>query len=107
MITTWLAKLWPWHKWRIRAEVSSAGDVPDVLPRKTVIIVRDEGISKWLAFDCPCTGRHRVLINLDSRRRPFWKVLDKAPLSLHPSVDDIEPGRRCHYWIIDGRIHWV
>ncbi|WP_370874864.1 DUF6527 family protein [Paenarthrobacter nicotinovorans] len=44
---------------------------------------------------------------MDSRRRPFWKVRDKAPLSLHPSVDDFGPGRRCHYWIIDGRIHWV
>ncbi|WP_442856265.1 DUF6527 family protein [Arthrobacter sp. U41] len=62
-------------------------------------IVQDGGTSKWLAFDCPCRERHRVLINLDNRRHPSWVVTAAAPLTVSPSVDGTRAGRRCHYII--------
>ncbi|WP_370454139.1 DUF6527 family protein [Frondihabitans sp. PhB188] len=79
----------------------------DTLAPKTAVLVQAGGNAKWLVFDCPCSGHHRVMVNLNPETRPLWKIDQSNPLSLRPSVDERSPGRHCHYVVHDGRIRWV
>jgi hypothetical protein len=97
----------PWPYWRIVAEVEAADEVPVRLPRKGVVLVRQWRTAKWLAFDCPCRGGHRVLLNLESSRWPHWRLLDNRSLTLSPSIDERTAMGRCHYFIVRGRVVWV
>jgi hypothetical protein len=47
------------------------------------------------------------MVNLDQRRRPAWRVESLRPLSIRPSIDDITPERRCHFFLSKGRITWA
>ncbi|MET8631769.1 DUF6527 family protein [Streptomyces sp. NPDC004680] len=85
----------------------SVYDVPDRLRRKQAVLVGTATNTKWLVFDCPCSQKHRVVLNLNPGRRPAWTVAKPAPLTLTPSVDETLPESRCHYIIRNGRIHWV
>ncbi|HEY3814543.1 MAG TPA: DUF6527 family protein [Caulobacteraceae bacterium] len=79
------------------------------MPKRGVAIVSSGGPPKWVSFDCPCGAGHRVLLNTDSGRRPAWSLLrsPKGQLSIMPSVDFHDGGRRCHYFLRDGRIEWA
>lgn len=101
--TDWL----PWRAWRIVGTVEAADEVPDRLPPKTAILVGTHDNPKWLAFDCPCGESHRIVVALDPKIRPHWKVKSVQRLTLMPSVDALRNQKRCHYVISNGRIHWV
>lgn len=101
-----------WHRWRpgpwrVTLIVPEADQVPEALRSQEAALVRSPQGPKWLAFDCPCGAGHRVMLNLDQARRPFWQVHAEAPLTLWPSVDMDANGRRCHYVIHRGRVSWV
>ncbi|MFF3018201.1 DUF6527 family protein [Streptomyces sp. NPDC057939] len=64
-------------------------------------------ITKWIAFDCPCTERHRVILNLNTKIRPSWTVGSSTPLTISPSIDELRGDKRCHYLIKDGHIDWI
>lgn len=93
--------------WRIVSVVEAADEVPDRLPFGGVVLVRSADRSKWLAFDCPCGGGHRILLNLDPERWPHWRFRQSEALTVWPSVDFESPGRRCHYILRRGRVIWV
>lgn len=97
----------PWRKWRLVGRVEAGDEVPDRLPRKGVVLVGPAERPTWAAFDCPCGRGHRLMVNLDKTRRPAWRVESLRPLSIRPSVDDITKGRRCHFFISNGRITWA
>ena len=102
----WRLRL-PWRKWRGIAEVENADEIPDLIQGRGAIVVAEDGTKKWLVFDCPCKSGHRVMLNIDSRRRPMWKLASTTPLTVAPSVDVLRPERRCHYFVRQGRIEWV
>jgi hypothetical protein len=91
----------------IGATVDAADLVPPWLPRRAGVLVGG-GTHGWMAFDCPCNRGHRLLINLTSTRRPAWRLTGthRAP-TLYPSVDVINDGHRCHFWIRQGRVEWA
>lgn len=63
---------------------------------------------KWAALRCPCGHGHDIDLNLMHPGRTRWSVTvdhDARP-SVHPSVD-VRGGRRCHFWIRAGRVHWT
>lgn len=97
----------PWKKWRVVLHVEAADEIPEYLPRRGAVLVTPTDAATWIAFDCPCRQKHRVVLNLDTRRRPSWQILNKEPLSLSPSIDDVRANRRCHYFLRGGRITWV
>jgi hypothetical protein len=97
----------PWKTWKVLLRVQEADDVPSRLPRCVAVIIGETTYPKWLAFDCPCGQGHRVLLNLDPRRRPAWRVNRLRPLTIAPSVDDVTSARRCHFFIREGRIRWA
>lgn len=89
------------------APVGSVLDVPDDLGARDAVVVAKAGAPLWLAFDCPCRAGHRVMVNLDARSRPVWRVTSARPLTLVPSVDERTVYGRCHYIIRGGKVRWV
>jgi hypothetical protein len=101
---------WSWlPRWRYRVigSVDAADLVPDRLPRKGLVVVENHKGRAWVAFDCPCERRHRVLLPLDKHHRPHWRLDVGRFASLYPSVDSHEKGIRCHFWLTHGRIRWA
>lgn len=101
---------WQWiprFSWRIVAVVEAADEIPLRLPRRGVVLVGSRHQPKWLAFDCPCTTRHRIMVTLEPTHTPHWSLVSEQKLTVWPSVDFRTHGRRCHYFIKYGRIIWV
>jgi hypothetical protein len=99
----------PLLPWRIVGEVESADDIPTKLPRNGAVIVVAGKRHKWIAFDCPCHLRHRILLNLDTSRYPHWRVRrgKRDRLTISPSVSSSENGMHCHYFIREGKVTWA
>ncbi len=88
--------------------VESADEVPEKLPTNTAVLVGESSRPKWIAFDCPCRSGHRIMLNLDRGRSPFWQLsAAEGPLSLSPSVNYYDVRRRCHYFIRNGKVDWM
>lgn len=107
LIGWWRLLPLPWHAWRIVRYVPSADEVPERLAHRSVVLVGNPGRATWAALDCPCKTGHRLLVNLDGTRRPVWRIESRRPLSIHPSIDDVTPERRCHFTIRNGKAKWV
>lgn len=103
----WLARLLPARRWRIVRQVDEADLVPQRLPRRGAAVAGPPGEPKWLALDCPCRRGHRLLVNLDMRRKPAWRLLSARPLTVRPSLDVTHAGRRCHFSITNGTVRWA
>ncbi len=97
----------PWLPWRVVATVEAADEVPEHLPRRGAVLVGSPTYQKWVVFDCPCRGGHRIMVTLDRSHWPHWRLTEKPLLSLWPSVDAMYGGQRCHYIIRNGATHWV
>lgn len=101
---------WEWipiHRWRVVGIVEAADEIPEKIPKNGAILVGTRKHPKWLAFDCPCRSGHRIMLNTDPGRRPFWSVQEYSSLTVYPSVDFKSHNVRCHYFIRNGRISWV
>lgn len=63
---------------------------------------------KWALLDCPCGRIHTIELNLANPARTRWQVTTTktGQPSIHPSID-YRGQHRCHYWIKNGRVHWV
>lgn len=106
-ISLWHRVPLPWRKYRVVARAAAADLIPDRLPRRGVVVVGAKGRETWAVFDCPCAADHRLLVNLDSRRRPAWVMTTRPAVSLRPSIDDRAGDRRCHFVLREGAIQWV
>jgi hypothetical protein len=106
-IPWWRRVTLPWRRWRLVGRVEAADEVPTLLPRRGVVLVGPVQRPTWAAFDCPCGRGHRLMVNLDMSRHPAWRVDRLRPLSIGPSIDNIEQDRRCHFIVRSGRIRWV
>ncbi|MHB1509998.1 MAG: DUF6527 family protein [Acidimicrobiales bacterium] len=101
---------WKWlphRRYTIVCKTAAADLVPDRLPRKGLAVVDDGRGPSWIAFDCPCPRRHRLLISLSDHIRPCWQLTIGPLPSLAPSVDVVENGQQCHFWLRDGAIQWA
>jgi hypothetical protein len=97
----------PWRQWRVVGRVDAGDEVPDRLPRKGVVLVGAPERPTWAAFDCPCRRGHRLMVNLNTERYPAWHVQSLRPLSIQPSIDNITPQQRCHFFMRGGKIVWA
>lgn len=99
----------PFQPWRIVEIVDDADDVAERLPRNGVSLVGGIGTHKWVAFDCPCRKGHRILLNIDSGRMPYWRINKPSGrrVTIMPSVDYSDAQKRCHYFVRKGRIVWA
>ena len=94
--------------WLLAGTVSEGDEVPDHLPARRAVVVGARSGWKWLVFDCPCRTGHRIMLNLDPDRRPYWnlRVSSTRRLTVSPSIDYRGNGLSCHYFIRDGRVVW-
>lgn len=106
-ISIWNWLPWPGRKFRVIQVVEAADEVSERLPRNGAVVVGSMERPTWIAFDCPCEEHHRVMLNLDTRRRPAWTMQSAKPLTLRPSIDELRPGKRCHYLIRKGKVRWA
>ena len=81
--------------------------MPERLPHRGVVLVGASEGATWAVFDCPCRTGHRLMVNLDDTRPPFWRIVSRTPLSIRPSIDNITPERRCHFTIRSGKTRWA
>ena len=106
--SSWLRRLrLPWRRWRVVGQVDAADELPESLAPKDAVLIGTLEQPRWIAFDCPCRDRHRVMLNLDRSRRPTWRLVRADRLTIAPSVDELRQGVRCHYFVKAGRIEWV
>jgi hypothetical protein len=98
----------PFQAWRTIGTVSSASEIPASLPRKAAVLVGGEEHVKWIAFDCACGTGHRIMLNTDPARRPYWSIQAKGrSLTIYPSIDYKGGDKRCHYFISAGQTMWA
>jgi hypothetical protein len=97
----------PFRGWRIVAIVEAADEIPKHLPRRGAVLVGTREHPKWIAFDCPCRIGHRIMLNTDRARIPYWSVAVQGSLTISPSIDYHQGKRRCHYFVRKGRTAWV
>ncbi len=102
-----LSRLLPVLRWRIVTQVEEADLIPARLPRRGAALAGPRGAPKWIALDCPCGTGHRLMVNLDTRRHPTWRLVSTSPLTVRPSLDITQAGTRCHFTIISGTVRWV
>lgn len=99
----------PFQPWRVVEIVDNADEVSARLPRNGVALVGAVTAPKWMVFDCPCRSGHRIMINADAKRKPFWRLgmAGRRKVTISPSVDYADGRRRCHYFVRDGKILWA
>jgi len=87
--------------------VGGRGDLPENLHPRCVYLL-GATTPKWALLDCPCGRGHTIELNLANPARTRWKVATNqaGQPTIHPSID-YQGQPRCHYWLRDGRIHWV
>jgi hypothetical protein len=82
-------------------------DLPAELERHTFALCGPDSAPKWAAFECPCGRKHRIVVSLQATHDPRWRFSTVASgPSLWPSIDS-RGEFRCHFWLEDGRVHWV
>ncbi|WP_445928566.1 DUF6527 family protein [Methylocystis sp. IM4] len=74
-----------------------------------MVLVASGGPPKWVGFKCPCGKGHDVLLNLDQGRRPTWTLTlsPKGKITIAPSIDYLDGGRRCHFFLRKSKILWA
>lgn len=97
----------PYQRWRIIGEVESADEIPDKLPKNAAVVVIASNGPKWIVFDCPCQTGHRIMLNADRSRRPYWTLQKAKRLTIFPSVDFRGTSKRCHYFVRNGKVAWA
>ena len=84
------------------------GDMlPERLPRRNLVLVRD-GDEDWaVGFRCPCGCGQRLELLLLKEVKPRWDISfdQRGRVSLHPSVW-LRVGCKSHFWVRSGKIVW-
>ena len=106
-IATWLGRLWDrWGPAR-RLVVAEGDTLPTPLPKRNLVLTRDDGDDWSIGMRCPCGCGDTIELMLLEEARPRWDVETdpEGRPSLHPSVWR-KTGCRSHFWVRNGRIHW-
>ena len=107
-----------WPKWLLKlAElflpvraliVVEGGDLPDKLPRRDLVLLRESSEDWSVAMRCPCGCGQRVELALIPEAKPRWTLRiepDRSP-TLAPSVW-LSDGCRSHYFVRRGKVQWA
>lgn len=74
-------------KINLKAEVTSRGDVRDLLQAPGDAVLIQRGVPRWLMIKCPCGCGEEIPVNLDKRAGKAWRLYrNKEGMTLFPSV---------------------
>ena len=80
---------------------------PENIKSGQILVVGDSKYQKWACFRCPGGCGESILLSLNHKRHPYWKVgLDwLGRPTLHPSIRQLNECR-CHFWVRQGIVKW-
>ena len=106
-IVSWFRRIWDRHGPARRLVVIDGDTLPKSLPRRDLVLARDDGDDWSVGMRCPCGCGATIELMVLPEAMPRWDIrTDEAGRpTLHPSVWK-QSGCRSHFWIRNGRIHW-
>lgn len=85
------------------------GDTPPLkLPKRNLILARENNEDWAVAFFCPCGCGKWIELLLLKEAKPNWSIhVDQKNIpAFHPSVL-LQKGCKSHFWLRNGKIEWV
>lgn len=106
-IRRWSRNAWARVAPRRRLLVIEGDSLPKDIPRRNVILARDEGEDWCVGLRCPCGCRDVIELLVVPEAKPRWDIrIDRKSLpTLSPSVWH-QKGCRSHFWLRSGRVEW-
>lgn len=104
----WLLRLIEWLLPARKLTVVKGDSLPELLPRRDILLLRDGGEEWCVGLRCPCGCGQRVELPLIEEAKPHWKLSvaqDGVP-TLAPSVW-LQDGCRSHFFVRCGKVEWV
>jgi len=106
-IIRWWRNAWARLGPRRRLRVIHGDSLPTFMPRRDLILARDDGENWCVGMRCPCGCGYVIELLVVAEAKPRWDVTvdTKGGPTLAPSVW-LQKGCRSHFWLRDGRIRW-
>ncbi|SDU08662.1 DUF6527 family protein [Stappia sp. ES.058] len=106
-IIAWLRRLWDQHGPARRLIEVDSDVLPNPLPIRNLVLLRDDGDDLSVGMRCPCGCGATIELMVIPEAKPQWSFSTDAQgrPTLHPSVWR-NTGCRSHFWVRTGRIHW-
>ncbi|MBY5896722.1 DUF6527 family protein [Rhizobium ruizarguesonis] len=104
---SWFRRLWDRYGPARRLLVVEGNGLPEALPRRDLVLLREDGDDWSVGMRCPCGCGEKIELMVIEEARPRWDVAvdERSRPTLHPSVWR-KTGCKSHFWLRKGRIHW-
>jgi hypothetical protein len=106
-IKRWIRNTVEWLR-PARGLIIVEGDsLPARMPRRDLVLARDEGEDWCVGLKCPCRCGRTVELLLIEEAKPRWS-LSASPSgrpTLYPSIW-LDTGCQSHFLLIGGRVTW-
>lgn len=110
-ISTKIKRLWR-NAWarigpRLRLRIIKGDSLPFCMPRRDLVLARDDGEDWCVGMRCPCGCGLVIELLVVAEAKPRWDIAvdTKGRPTLSPSVW-LQKGCRSHFWLRNGRVHW-
>ena len=92
---------------RRRLRVIAGDSLPKRLPRRDLVLARDDGEDWCVGLRCPCGCGDSLELLVVAEAKPRWDIaIDKrGKPSLSPSIWR-KTGCHSHFWLSNGRVRW-
>lgn len=106
-ITRWWRNVWARLGPARRLRIIEGDSLPCRMPRRDVVLARDDGEDWCVGMRCPCGCGYVIELLVVAEAKPRWDVFvnAKGRPTLTPSVW-LQKGCRSHFWIREGRVQW-
>lgn len=103
----WIRRAWDRFGPRRGLQVIAGDSLPRHLPRRDLVLARDDGEDWCVGMRCPCGCDTTIELLVIREARPRWDLtLDTSGRpSLKPSVW-LQSGCKSHFWLRRGRVEW-
>lgn len=90
-----------------RLVVIEGDSLPGSMPRRNLVLARDDGEDWCVGMRCPCGCGDVIELLVIAEAKPRWDVSadQKGRPSLSPSVWR-KTGCQSHFWLRRGRVEW-